>query len=415
MRRSVFGSFVAICALTAASSFIAAEPLEFITLNPPVGLDAAEPSLFALNDGRVVMSWTEPDGNGFAVKMAIGNHLEWTEARTIIRSEDLFVNWADFPSIAAFPDGTLAAHWLQEVGDGAFAYDVNLALSADEGRTWSAPIVPHQDGTQSQHGFVTLLPVTENSLISIWLDARAYKKDLILSQGTELPDAMQLRATQLSSDGVLSEDILVDAQTCTCCQTSAAVTANGDVLVAYRDRTDAEIRDISVVRLEDGHWSVPNIVHEDNWKISGCPVNGPAIDALGETAVLAWFTAADHVPAVKVVFSKNGGLDFDPPVRIDLGEAAGRVDALMLSEQAALVTWVEWQEVGEVIFACQAKIGEPCGQRQAVAINTGAGSVNFPRMARTVDGVYLAWTQPAIEGSEHPERDATIRLVFSRF
>ncbi|EPX77546.1 BNR repeat protein [Litoreibacter arenae] len=89
------------------------------------------------------MSWTEPDGDGFVVKMTVGDYSGWTEARTIVRSNDLFINLADFPSIAAFPDGTLAAHWLQEDGDGPFAYDVNIALSADEGRTWSAPIVPH--------------------------------------------------------------------------------------------------------------------------------------------------------------------------------------------------------------------------------------------------------------------------------
>ncbi|WP_245814890.1 MULTISPECIES: sialidase family protein [Litoreibacter] len=408
-------SIVTAFVLIATSSFVAAEPLQFVILDPPVGLDPQEPTLFALNDGRVVMSWTEPDGDGFVVKMTVGNFSGWTEARTIVRSNDLFINWADFPSIAAFPDGTLAAHWLQEDGDGPFAYDVNIALSADEGRTWSAPIVPHQDGTQSQHGFATLMPITENALISVWLDARAYKKDLFSDPASELPDAMQLRATQLTSDGILSEDILLDAQTCSCCQTSATVLSDGDVLVAYRDRTDTEIRDISVVRLEDGQWSKPSIVHKDNWKISGCPVNGPAIDALGETAVVAWYTAANDTPAVKVAFSKNGGRYFDAPMRIDLGEAAGRVDALMLNEQTALITWVEWQEAGEVIFACQARIGEPCGQQQTITVNTGAGSVNFPRMVQTSDGVYLAWTQPAIEGSEQQNHKATVRVIFARF
>ncbi|WP_134016930.1 sialidase family protein [Litoreibacter halocynthiae] len=397
-------------------SGIAAEvPLNFVTLDPPVGLGAQEPSFFALTDGRVVMSWTEPDGDGFAVKMAIGDHMTWTEARTITSSEDLFINWADFPSITAFPDGTLAAHWLQEAGDGAYVYDVNIALSKDEGKSWSTPIVPHQDGTQSQHGFATLIPSSEDSLVSVWLDARAYKKELLASQSTGLPDAMQLRATQLTSDGILSEDVLVDAQTCTCCQTSAAVTGDGKILVAYRNRTDAEIRDISVVRFEDGQWSSSKIVHDDNWEISGCPVNGPAIAAMGQTAVVAWFTSADDIPAVKVAFSRNSGRDFDLPIRVDLGEAAGRVDALMLSETTALVTWVEWQDAGEVIFACQVRIGETCEKEEAVTVNTGDGSVNFPRMARTVDGVYLAWTQPALEGGGHPTGEATVRVVYAKY
>ncbi|WP_211264809.1 hypothetical protein [Litoreibacter arenae] len=226
---------------------------------------------------------------------------------------------------------------------------------------------------------------------------------------------MQLRATQLTSDGILSEDILLDSQACTCCQTSVTALSDGDVLVADRDRTDAEIRDISVVRLEDGQWSSPSIVHKDNWKIFGCPVSGPAIDALGETVVVARCTAANDTPVAKVAFSRNGGQHFDAPMRIDLGEAAGRVDALMLNEQTALITWVEWQEASEVIFACQAKIGEPCSQRQAVTTNTGAGSVNFPRMVTTTDGVYVAWTQPAVDGLEHQNREATVRIIFAGF
>ena len=51
------------------------------------------------------------------------------------------------------------------------------------------------------------------------------------------------------------------------------MTADGPVVV-YRDRSEQEIRDISIVRLHDGKWSQPSSVFEDNWKINGCPVNG---------------------------------------------------------------------------------------------------------------------------------------------
>ena len=400
------------CVFALASGWGFADPVKFQPLNPPVGAGALEPSLFAMSDGRIAMSWMEPDGGGFAVKMAIGNRENWGVARTITRSDKLFVNWADFPSVAEFSDGTFAAHWLQESGDSAYAYDVNIALSHDEGATWSKPIVPHNDGTQSQHGFATLLPVGDSELVSVWLDARAYKTDLISDQPSDLPDAMQLRATTLTSDGALSEDVLLDAQTCTCCQTSAVVTANGSVLVAYRDRTDAEVRDISIVRRQDGLWSKPKLVHQDGWEISGCPVNGPAIAALGQTAVVAWFTAADDIPAVKVAFSQDDGVTFDTAVRVDLGEAAGRVDAVMLSEQTALVTWVEWKEEGEVIFACSISVASTCNDPQVISVNTGAGSVNFPQMVRASDGLYFAWTSPSNDRSTGSERD-TIKLMYS--
>src|SRR6187455_1735178 len=61
-------------------------------------------------------------------------------------------------------------------------------------------------------------------------------------------------------------DMAVDTRVCECCQTSAAVTADG-VLTAFRNRTDKEIRDIHVSRLEDGKWTEPTPVHNDNWDI----------------------------------------------------------------------------------------------------------------------------------------------------
>ena len=379
-------------------------------LELPVAQGAQEPSLFSLDDGRIVMSWTEPQGEGFAVRTAIGDKTGWTEPQTAIFSGDLFVNWADFPSVAGFADGTLAVQWLMENGPTSYDYDVNIALSSDDGRSWGDVIVPHRDGAQRQHGFATLLPTAQDQLTVIWLDGRNYDAGVAEDAFT---NAMQLRATTIGSDGSLSEDTLLDARTCTCCQTSAAVTDNGVVLVAYRDRTAEEIRDVSVVRLVDGVWTEPAAVHNDGWEIDGCPVNGPAIDTKGERAVVAWFTAALDKPVVNVAFSDNAGQSFGRALRIDNGEAAGRVDVLQLGDGTALVSWVEWTKAGEALIVCRALPESGCSNRQVITLNDAPGAINFPRMELTNDGVYIAWTQPLIEQSANPDWDMTIRMVFA--
>ena len=401
------------CVFIAASGVATAEPLNFRLLDPPIGLNAQEPGLFATADGRLLLSWTEPSIDGFAVKMATLSDAEWGDAHTVTQSDKIFVNWADFPSIAAFTDGTFAVQWLQESDQSSYNYDVNIALSKDDGFTWSKPLTPHQDGTQSQHGFVSMLPINDTTLQSVWLDGRAYGKNILDRTDESLLDAMQLRTTEIRSDGVLVKDTLLDEQTCTCCQTSATATADGTVLIAYRDKTDADIRDIAVVRKVDGDWLPSNIVYRDGWEISGCPVNGPAIDAMGQTAVVAWFTGANDVPVVKLAFSRDNGANFDAPLRIDFGEAVGRVDVMMLTESSALVTWVEWQKDDEVIFACKLDLGAPCEDAQIVTVNSGDGSVNFPRMARTPEGIYIAWTQPATEANSDPNAESTINLAFA--
>ena len=77
------------------------------------------------------------------------------------------------------------------------------------------------------------------------------------------------------------------------------------VLVAYRDRSDKEIRDTSVVRFANGEWSAPVTVHADDWEINGCPVNGPVVTATGNAAAVAWFTGAGNTPKTLVAFSAD--------------------------------------------------------------------------------------------------------------
>jgi len=350
--------FLVMLTLTAEPKTVRAEENVFsaiIDIDPPSGPNAEEPSLFALEDGRIVMSWTEALDDGFAVKVAIRNGDDWSAPQTVVASESLFVNWADFPSVAAFDDGTLAAHWLKETGDN-YDYDLKIALSQDEGETWGKALTPHRDGQSVQHGFASLLPMSDNKMLAVWLDGRAYG-------GDEVIDKMQLRGTV----------------------------------------TEGEIRDIALVRLVDGVWSDPVVVHKDGWEISGCPVNGPAIDAKKTSAVVAWFTQAGDIPAVKVAFSRDAGRSFEKAIRIDQGKATGRVDTILLGDGSALISWVEWTGSAEVLMVCIAQPGKGCSARQAITLNKAGGSMNFPRMVQTRDGVYIAWTQPG--------RETTIRMV----
>ena len=396
-----FAASYLIAFLTASSAY--AEGLAaFEDIQLPVGADAREPYLYATHDGRLLMSWTEVSANAFAVRVAAMTNGIWSAPRTIVASPDLFVNWADFPSISEFADGTLIAHWLQSSGPSAYAYDVLIALSRDSGETWSAPILPHQDRTQAQHGFVTLFPRGED-VIAVWLDGRAYDAPFVEDGATS--GQMQLRSAVISSDGSVTPDIVVDYTTCSCCQTAAAVSEDA-LLVVYRDRNEDEVRDISLTKLHDGIWSAPMSVHEDNWELSGCPVNGPSIAASGDRVVVAWFTGAGDLPAVNVAFSNNSGTVFDDPIRIDRGEPIGRIDALMLEDGTALVSWIEWQGSDEILLVCQAT-DEGCNNSRTLAINSAGNSMNFPQMAATSEGIYIAWTQPLPGGRD------TIRMMRS--
>ena len=145
---------------------------------------------------------------------------------------------------------------------------------------------------------------------------------------------MMLYTTMVSRTGTLGPELQIDDRTCDCCQNAAVVTANGPI-IAYRNRSDDEIRDIYITRRVNGKWLPGVPVYADKWHIEACPVNGPAVAAVGNRVALAWFTAANDSPRVKVVFSDNGGAHFSAPVQAIGGNPAGHVDDGECSVMAA--------------------------------------------------------------------------------
>lgn len=395
MFSSVLGAvFLAVSCIPAMAQVF--QSLEEIDTPTPTGAEA--PSLAIMPDGRVLMSWIETDGPVYAaVKTAVLNGSDWSQPVTVVEGDDLFINYADFPSIAAMPDGTLAINWLRMNGDSYYAYDTSISLSQDDGATWDAGVVPHRDGTVRQHGFVSMVPDGSGGVMAMWLDGRNYDTGDGQGAAEAEGDAMQLRATTLAADGTLSKEILLDDRTCTCCQTSAVALDDGTVLLAYRDRTADEIRDISLVRRVDGTWSEPVGISGDGWEIFGCPVNGPAIDAFGSRVALVWFTAADDIPAVRMAFSDDQGASLGAPMGIDLGAPFGGVDVVQLSDGSALVSWVERTAEGEVVLVCRAMPIDGCGAPVALTLVRSGRTIGFPRMVGAGADVWIAWNETSRE------------------
>src|SRR5436305_1957254 len=127
----------------------------------------------------------------------------------------------------------------------------------------------------------------------------------------------------MSTSGALSAEAVVDARVCDCCQTAMTMTSRGPIVV-YRDRSANEVRDIAIAPpIANAH---DVLVHNDQWHLTGCPVNGPRIVANGARAVVAWFTAANEKPSVLVAFSRDGAATFGAPIRVDAGHPVGRAD-----------------------------------------------------------------------------------------
>ncbi len=127
-------------------------------------------------DGRVVFSWLERTGDTSIALRTVSRDAaglwDWPHDVTRGAPSAYFVNWADFPSAIRLADGTLVAHWLAREGRGTYAYGVRIARSSDSGATWSAPVTPHTDGLEAEHGFVSLWDAGNGDVGAVWLDGR---------------------------------------------------------------------------------------------------------------------------------------------------------------------------------------------------------------------------------------------------
>lgn len=360
-------------------------------LASPAADGSAQPQLTTSPRG-VLLSWIERAGPRATLRFAERTPGGWSPARTVASGDDWFVNWADVPSVLRLDDGTLAAHWLQKSGDATYAYDVRLSYSTDDGRTWAAAFSPHHDGTQREHGFASLFQLPGQGLGLVWLDGRGMTSaDGHGSHGGDA-GAMSLRYGAFDKAWKQAREEAIDLRVCECCPTSAVITSDGP-LVAFRDRSEDEVRDIHVSRLVNGAWTKSRAVHDDGWRIPACPVNGPMLSARGRDVVVAWFTVKNDEGHAYVAFSKDAGATFGAPIRLDEASALGRVDVALLEDGSAIATWVEF--AGQRSSFTLRRV-EPSGRTSAiVAVSPveGARASGYPRLAHHGNELVLAWTE----------------------
>lgn len=387
MKKFVLIVVLAIAAACGERKDLTTTSLQWKLLSSPADSLTAEPYLTTDPSGRVFLSWIERHADTSRFYFSQLSDTLWTRPALIARGSSWFINWADYPMLASDGGSNRIAHLLDKSGDGTYAYDVKVLTSVDSGQTWTSPFVLHDDGKQAEHGFVSLVPF-DGKIFVAWLDGRN-----TAMEGMEGMDhsghhgSMSLRAAIMDYNGKKLNEWELDKKTCDCCQTTAAITENGPIVI-YRDRTDEEVRDLSVVRLVNGNWTDPVPVHKDNWKIAGCPVNGPRVSVQGNQVAVAWFSAATEPAHVNVAFSDDNAESFGGAISIDEGQAIGRVDIEWVDPHRVIVSWMEGAFIKAVVVHNDGRRETP----MTLAETSEARSSGFPQMTRSKDGMIVAWT-----------------------
>lgn len=358
-------------------------------LDSPGAAGSAQPRLTADTDGSPIMSWLEPGAGGVSLRFSKLAGGRWSAPATVVTGRDLFVNWADFPSISAIADDFWVAHWLRLIPGAAGAYDVVTAVSTDRGASWSEPRKLNDDDTETEHGFADVFAHADGAE-AVWLDGREFA-----NWSFDEPDALlgtSLRRAEIGRDGNVTGRGVVDDLVCDCCQPDVVI-AGGRPLVAYRDRTPDEIRDIAVRRGDGSGFGPPVVLGDDHWQIEGCPVNGPAIAARDGSVAVAWFTAAGGRPRVRLARSADAGASFAAALDVDGDVPFGQVDLVFEADGTAVVSWWRRAAGGGIDLAVRTVAPDGAlGAITVIAHESVAQPVDVPQMMRAGDALVFAWT-----------------------
>ena len=343
----------------------------------------------ARHGDAVTLTWLEPsvDASRHTLHLSelllSGLETGWGPAEAIATRSDLVASWADIPGLGFTASGQRWASWPQQGEKGTHATNVVLAQQTAAQPGWAEIGILHDDTSATEHGFASFALRTDGGTQVFWLDGRA------MATGGD----MQLRTAVIHRDTgieVPAAGQLLDPRVCECCSTDAAMASAGPIVV-YRDRSDDEIRDISVVRaMGDGGWSDPVEVARDGWQIHGCPVNGPAIAAEGDRVAVAWFSAAEEQPSVKVALSDDGGAQFEAPRVVSQDMALGRVDVEIGHQGQAFVSWVE-KSGADAQIRWRSVASGGLGPVQTLAQSSIQRTAGTPKMVRLGQNLVFAW------------------------
>jgi hypothetical protein len=359
--------------LTGAGGTIFGQALKLEAVQNPTGPGSSQVNLTAAADGNAILSWVESD----TLKYAIRKGNQWSEPRTIAAKRHFFHHPAELPEVITLPGGTFLAHWIETPKPDSEAEFIYISSSRD-GLKWTAPVMGHHDKSDVQHGLASIVANGDKEASLFWLQAL---------NGPDKPTS--LMRTVIGVDGTEVKEETLDADVCECCPTAAVRTARG-VLVAYRDHTKDDIRDIAVTRLESGRWTSPKIVYPDKWQVDACPVNAASAAAKGDKVAISWYTASGEKPRVELATSLDSGATFSKAAVISTGQAYGYSSVALDDAGSAFVSWLEHAADGAKVLVRHVSAEGVAGPVTQVATGTRK-NLGYPRLVRAGNETWIAW------------------------
>jgi hypothetical protein len=313
--------------------------------------------------------------------------------------------------------GTVPTVVVMWTARGAGGTRVLTSQSADGGRTFSeATLVPGTDAPGNR-GWEAVATDQQGRTQAVWLDHRR----AATSGSSSMPAGHQHGAARgnagavapaAAPDGVamaqksdLYFDTLSDAAppravtagVCYCCKTAIAFGPAGEIYLAWRHVYPGVLRDMAFTVSRDGGrtFADPVRVSQDNWKIDGCPEDGPslAVDRRGRIHIVWPTVVTEGTRQGKALFHavSSDGRSFSPRVRIPTEAQPNHPQLAAAPDGSLLVVWDESGVGSRRIVLGRGAVdsdGRATFTRTAIDGENGV----YPKLVATPAGWLAAWT-----------------------
>jgi hypothetical protein len=365
-------------------------------------VDAAEPSVAAGPDGAAYVVWIEHGANKaadvFVARLDGEGRMAGTPTRVNPQTGEAKGWRGDPPTIVVAPDRTIYVGWTARViGETHSGNILFLSASRDEGRSFGVPVKVNDDEKAASHGMHSLAVSKDNRVYVAWLDERNVAPVMEQMPGMNQKTMEHKEPNSevffaYSSDGgrtfSANKRLAVDA--CPCCKTALAVGANTQVYASWRQVLPGDLRHIAVAASLDGGqtFAAPQVVSDDNWKITGCPVSGPALVVGSDGALRAvWYTAGERGQAgLYFAESRDEGRTFSARKLLAGGQVRGNPALLLDDRNNLLAIWESDDEKEARIMSTRLN-----ADGTATAGTPLADSAELPTVARAGEQLFVGY------------------------
>ncbi len=285
------------------------EDLNLFNSNPDDSTKAySMPLLAQTKKGDLMLTWTEKNSEGitsFCLAFSKDKGKTFSDKKVIFAGTGVGNSRMMRAKVLTKKDGSLVAIFsnrgesvtastsVTPSQGGKRSSNIVFCVSKDNGSTWTSPVSVDSDPKQGiVRGFFDAV-VLPNDEIAV-----AYLKDVANSTKHEERDLRMV----VTKNGSFQPEKVIDPVVCDCCPINMLIDANGALNIVYRDNND-DIRDMAKMVSTDNAvtFTKPQILHNDEWKINGCPHSGAVSSISGKGALFAWFSGTEKESGIRLV------------------------------------------------------------------------------------------------------------------